>query len=365
MPFYANLVPAGELVITKHEATNRLFHSARKAETLMHRLKLVVNDSAIENYLLNIIQILYPEYEGMFTVNIFHGYDANAFILPNGKVFISTSMLAMCENEAQIAFVLAHEGAHFMKRHSYKEYDKFITNIEQTLESSRNMTATYSRFSQTQELEADKIGMDRFQSLQYDGNQAIRFFIVSSQEDPTDDNEGATKYSTHPKTVERTYRLEKRLKSKKGVIREKEYLKFAIKYRIPTYQEYIRGYDYDTIIRQYESRPELTKFVPEYWFFLGEAYRQRGEISDHEMQLDAYQKAIEHAPDFAPTYASMSAYYADLNELEKAMQFYREYIDKLPGSIKHVKHSYFSEWYNAALVESNDRLENKKTVGLK
>ena len=45
----------------------------------------------------------------------------NAFALPNGSVYITTGLLALLENEAQLAGVLGHETAHIYERHPYLE----------------------------------------------------------------------------------------------------------------------------------------------------------------------------------------------------------------------------------------------------
>jgi tetratricopeptide (TPR) repeat protein len=46
---------------------------------------------------------------------------ANAFALPNGSVYISIGLLALLEDEAQLAGVLGHETAHIYERHPYIE----------------------------------------------------------------------------------------------------------------------------------------------------------------------------------------------------------------------------------------------------
>jgi tetratricopeptide (TPR) repeat protein len=45
----------------------------------------------------------------------------NAFALPNGSVYITTGLLALLQNEAQLAGVLGHETAHIYERHPYLE----------------------------------------------------------------------------------------------------------------------------------------------------------------------------------------------------------------------------------------------------
>jgi predicted Zn-dependent protease len=44
-----------------------------------------------------------------------------AFALPNGSVYVTTGLMALLENEAQLAGVLGHETSHVFDRHSYFE----------------------------------------------------------------------------------------------------------------------------------------------------------------------------------------------------------------------------------------------------
>jgi len=44
-----------------------------------------------------------------------------AFALPNGSVYVTTGLLSLLENEAQLAGVLGHETAHVFERHGYFE----------------------------------------------------------------------------------------------------------------------------------------------------------------------------------------------------------------------------------------------------
>ena len=43
----------------------------------------------------------------------------NAFALPNGSIYVNTGLLALLDNEGQLAGVLAHEMTHVARRHTY------------------------------------------------------------------------------------------------------------------------------------------------------------------------------------------------------------------------------------------------------
>src|SRR5258706_9740307 len=43
----------------------------------------------------------------------------NAFALPNGSVYVNTGLIALLENESQLAAILAHEITHVLNRHAY------------------------------------------------------------------------------------------------------------------------------------------------------------------------------------------------------------------------------------------------------
>src|SRR5437588_9582036 len=43
----------------------------------------------------------------------------NAFALPNGSIYVNTGVMSLCDNESQLAAILAHEITHVLSRHAY------------------------------------------------------------------------------------------------------------------------------------------------------------------------------------------------------------------------------------------------------
>jgi len=331
---------AEEIFLTQHEKTNRLFYQAHELHKALNKQGYIVNDPVLSDYLRQILERLYPEQSEMFQVFILDTSFSNAFITVNGNVYITTALLASAENEAQIASILAHEGAHFIRKHLYLGYDNLISSIENSSASNLDLDTLLSKHSRESEGEADEIGFERFQGLQYDGNQAIRMFEIIQHNRKPGQIDKDNQHRFHPLSSERIRYFQSKLSNTSGKVETDKYLALGKKFRIPTYQKFIRNFQYYKLIQQYEFNPEIVKVVPEYWYFLGEAYRQRNEIGDTVLQQDAYQNAIDNAPDYAPTYAAMSFLANAEAEPEKAKTYYQQYLEKLSNSTKHPYHDY-------------------------
>ncbi|MEP6788646.1 MAG: M48 family metalloprotease [Acidobacteriota bacterium] len=94
---------------------------------------MVLEDPATNAYLARIGQTLIPREpvidnvtpKALVIENVTWKFRAlrdpqpNAFALPNGSIYVSTGLLALMDNESQLAAVLAHEMTHVMRRHQY------------------------------------------------------------------------------------------------------------------------------------------------------------------------------------------------------------------------------------------------------
>jgi len=84
---------------------------------------LIYDDSGLTDYLTAVGGDVLPP--GPDPVNVkwqFHVLRdpiPNAFALPNGSIYVHSGLLALLENEAQLASVLAHEESHVIYRHPY------------------------------------------------------------------------------------------------------------------------------------------------------------------------------------------------------------------------------------------------------
>jgi Zn-dependent protease with chaperone function len=59
-----------------------------------------------------------------FSIQAVNSKVVNAFSLPGGPIFVNTGLISTCENEAQLAGVIAHEMSHVVLRHSTNQASK-------------------------------------------------------------------------------------------------------------------------------------------------------------------------------------------------------------------------------------------------
>ncbi len=161
----------------------------------------------------------------------------NAFALPGGYVYITRGLLAIADNEAEMAGVLAHEIGHVTARHSAQRYSTAMaTNLGLTGLSilgsvlgvpsgvgqiiSTGAQMAMQQYSQSQELEADMLGMRYMARAGYDPRAATSFFrklkAHSSLEARQKGKDGVSHniMSTHPRTEERIAQAMKLAKTK-------------------------------------------------------------------------------------------------------------------------------------------------------
>lgn len=111
----------------------------------------------------------------------------NAFATDQGVIFVTVGLLTRVRNEAELAFVLAHEIIHFKRRHvvtGFLETEKMRTGTEQyegiTLNNRFYKKHSYSR---TQETQADEEGFELMLKSGYDPHAAVKGFDLLAQAD--------------------------------------------------------------------------------------------------------------------------------------------------------------------------------------
>ncbi len=127
--------------------------------------------------------------------------EINAFALPSGEILVTSALLKKMKNENELAFVIGHELGHLKHRDNFKSMTKALIfstislflgdEYKQILSSTLNITKL--RYSQSQELNADKFGVDNV-ACAYGGVNGVEQFFESMK----DKNSWKYLFSDHP-----------------------------------------------------------------------------------------------------------------------------------------------------------------------
>ncbi|NJL50630.1 MAG: M48 family metalloprotease, partial [Blastochloris sp.] len=162
-----------------------------------------------------------------YRVTILNSPSVNAFALPSGSLYVTRGLLALTNDRAELASVLAHEMAHVIARHAVAREEqvrqaaivsKVISDVLQdpqlgALSMARSKLSIAS-FSRQQELEADAIGVGISARAGFDPYGASRFLTSLARHGALRDQalggepsrvsgEAIDFLSTHPSTPDR------------------------------------------------------------------------------------------------------------------------------------------------------------------
>jgi len=204
---------------------------AREHPKILKEFGGAYEDAALNDYVRRVGQSLarvseLPDLK--FTFTVLNDPKVNAFALPGGYVYITRGLLALADNEAEMAGVLAHEIGHITARHTAQRYSQAMAaNIGLTILGVLGQAAgapagtgdliafgaqaALQSYSREQELEADMLGVRYMIRAGYSPQGMVSFFdkldAHTRLEATIAGNPAAADQfsimSTHPRTADR------------------------------------------------------------------------------------------------------------------------------------------------------------------
>lgn len=167
-----------------------------------------------------------------FTFTVLDDPVVNAFALPGGFIYVTRGMLALIEDEAQLAGVVGHEIGHVTGRHAAQRQTRSTVAGLGALAATLGAAAlgvggdavrgigqltqvaakgTVASFSREQELEADRLGVRYISRAGYDpfahaeilDNMQRQVALAKKLKGRTDDPNRVSFFDTHPATGQR------------------------------------------------------------------------------------------------------------------------------------------------------------------
>jgi predicted Zn-dependent protease len=151
----------------------------------------------------------------------------NAFVLPSGKIGVTTGLLALVRNDDQLATVLGHEVGHVVARHAAERYSTTAlasvgvsglrgiagehAQVAGALGGLGAQVGVLLPFSRNHELEADRLGVDYLQRAGFRPSEAVALWRLMAAQRQGSTPEFA---STHPSDASRIAALEQYIASR-------------------------------------------------------------------------------------------------------------------------------------------------------
>src|SRR5882672_802504 len=194
----ADLKPAERPAPNSNEAG--LWMQVERTESQLRTSGTLVRDPALQAYIQGIAcRVAGPHCDGI-RVYVVRTPTFYASMAPNGMVRVGTGLLLRVANEAQLAYVLGHEIAHYLRRHSLQRWE----DIRAKSANIANERDSIAAFSRENEREADQLGYELLVKAGYDPREAPRAWErLLAERSARSSAPPNPFFATHPTSAER------------------------------------------------------------------------------------------------------------------------------------------------------------------
>lgn len=158
-------------------------------DQILHSGTILVNDT-MGMYVNRVADSLLandPATRAQINIYILRDPVVNAFATDRGSIFVTVGLLTRLHNEAELAFVLAHEIIHFKRRHVLNGYIEGVQmqegNGKYAATTMENRFLKRHSYARAQETQADEEGFDMLVASNYDPRAAIGAFDILAMAD--------------------------------------------------------------------------------------------------------------------------------------------------------------------------------------
>ena len=162
-----------------------------------------------------------------FSFEAIAGAEPNAFALPGGFIFLTRSILELCQwDKDETAFIIAHEMGHVIRKHAINRIMRdFAVTAASRVAPARGVVVGWvkkvgmqyleSTYSQDLEFQADKLGVRLVEAAGFTPEASIRLLGRLSELKSSEKRiEIGSYFSTHPPFEERIRNINEQLKSR-------------------------------------------------------------------------------------------------------------------------------------------------------
>lgn len=326
------------------EEEHRVWYAAREFDRAVRLRGHLFGDEALDAYLQELADSLYPEFRGVLRVRAVRDPALNAFALPNGSLYIHIGLIGRMDNEAQLATVLAHECAHFVHRHGLRTQKNLKSSSAFAVGAAMlggvgallgNLAALSSIYGYSRELEreADARGFERLARSGYAASESTRAFEILETETRLLDVKAPFMFSSHPQLRERIQtftELAAQAGAAGGRSEAGRFLARTAPARLAWMEAELARLEPRSLIHHLTRPGAEERYPARFRYYLGEAYRLRAAADDARLAEDAYRAALAAAPEFAPSHRALGVLHLKRGEHAAAREHFDAFLRLAP-----------------------------------
>lgn len=199
--------PAHDFAEAEDEAA--LIARAQRFDAEIRSRALVLSDVDVHAYLAGVLHRIMPADLGERAphVRVLRSSVPTAYTLPNGSIYVSAALLVLLQDEAQLAHVLGHEAAHYVRRHAVlRQRDRDSKAVAASIANIALLgiplgnslyLASVTSYGREHEEEADRDGLTWMAAAGYDPVAAAEVYEHIEQA-VGPQARGGSMWDTHP-----------------------------------------------------------------------------------------------------------------------------------------------------------------------
>lgn len=360
-PVAAQQRPPG-LAPTPNSAEGGLWSSSERAERAARQSSELNADEALNAYVREVTCRVAPEYCPELRVYVMDRPAFNATAAPNGYIEVWSGLLLRAESEAELAFVLGHEIAHYAENHSIEQWNTtkgwmtaaMVVTVGAGLVGAyyqvdlsglgdlAYLTALSSTFSygRGQETQSDQLGFERAVAAGYEPAAPARIWRSLQAETRASSfasvrraEAAGSVFRTHPLTEARIAALDAlaRTRSDEGRVERERYRSVIRPHLSAWLADEMNRRDFNGLLALID-RLETGGDAGVLNFYRGEVYRQRREEGDARLARDAYAAASVHPDAPAAVWRELGDLEGRLGDPAAARAAYGRYLAVAPSA---------------------------------
>lgn len=283
-----------------------------KAETRLKTSGRVIPDPELQGYVQDIVCRLAGEHCAHIRSYVVRRPGFNATMAPNGFMSVWSGLLLRCDSEDQLATVIGHEIAHYLRRHSVQRWEAMRDSLTAAQVFGIATAAVgvplggfavlgayghVQSYSRDHEREADALGFALMSEHGYDPQAAPKVWEHLIAEKEAAEAEAPDPFfASHPPSEERMETLREMAANseRRGTIDGARFQRLMARHRAAWLEDELDLGRYAEMqvvldrLKESGQSPGIT------WYYQGELLRRDAEVEDKGEALAALRRALGH-----------------------------------------------------------------------